>query len=96
MIITGVADGGTGDTILCVIPPGQCNVVLQNMNPGGTTAPTVYVGMGSAIVSATANTSGLPLYGGAAPTTFFTYQGSQGGTMYVGKGTAAYLISTDE
>jgi hypothetical protein len=78
---------------LFTVPPSLCNVTFYNLNASST----VYVGSSTAVTAA----NGLQCH--SIPTSFFTYVGSKGvslyGTQIGGPATAAtsisYVISTD-
>jgi hypothetical protein len=88
MLATGQVVIPSGGTVLCVVPPGPCDVVISNL---GTA--TIYVGAGATVAA----TSGAPVpSGGILP--FNGYQGSPGAILRAvtaaGSATAGFLIST--
>jgi hypothetical protein len=98
VITTGQVTIGTASSVLCLVPPGPCTVVLSNI---GTASP-VWVGAGTAVVAGAAGTAvgsgnGFPVPSGA-PVAFTGYRGGAGTTLVAacssGSASVGYLIST--
>lgn len=91
-LVMGAATVPASSTVpLFSIPASLCNVTFYNVN---TAATTVYIGTSTALTS----TNGLQCH--SIPTSFFTYVGNKGATLYATTGgTVAssinYIITTD-
>lgn len=75
---------GTTPSILCIMPPGPCQV---NVSCLSTTA-TVYIAAGSAVTTS----NGYPLTSATSPVTFEGYNGSAGATLYAVSSAAATTV----
>ena len=98
-IITGqvatAATAATSASLLCMVPPGACSVVLTAT--GGTAVVGPTPGSGQSLLLA----NSLQVVPGAAPTSFVTFTGSKGTGLSVLSvstsvtATVSYLISTE-